>query len=466
MNANAPVENGGTSEQTTKSLPTELTSFAARKEARAMELAARFGAELPPVVWAFLTAAKQGDWSGIARLGDELRQLNFPPGTPKPDPSVISQVWSAVMEIHMAAAQFALGGPKYAFAFGRGIIDSIPPGSVYFAGTDPGRGLVTVLSRSHESGDPFFTLTQNALVDRPYLRYLREIYGGQLFIPSEQDLQHAWDEYVRDLERREKENQLRPGEMVERVGGRIKASNQIAVMSVNGALARLIFDRNPGREFFVEEGFPLEWMYPHLTPHGLIMALRRQPPSTISPEMVAQDQRFWNDRFGQMLGDWLRPETPVCDVCAFAGKVYLRQDLTGFTGDPSYLANDLARQAFSKLRSSIAGLYEWRARADSDPAARRRMAEAADFAFRLAFALDPHSPEAVFFGEPFSGRTPPGGRAACGRNGVQSVTRKQPSAIPGAIPRANGAQGADRAGLKSGYEMMVNRGFTPNRCAG
>jgi hypothetical protein len=145
MNANAPVESGGSPEQTAKRLPTELTSFATRKEARARELAARFGAELPPVVWAFLTAAKQGDWPEVARLGEELRQ-----------------------------------------------------------------------------------------------------------------------------------------------------------------------------------------------------------------------------------------------------------NLTGFEGDPSYAANELSRRAFSKLRSSIAGLYDWRARADSDPAGRRRMAGAADFAFRQAFALNPHSPEAVF----------------------------------------------------------------------
>ena len=42
-------------------------------------------------------------------------------------------------------------------------------------------------------------------------------------------------------------------------------------MSINGLLTKVIFDKNPTNEFYVEESFPLDWMYPHLTPHGVIM---------------------------------------------------------------------------------------------------------------------------------------------------------------------------------------------------
>jgi Flp pilus assembly protein TadD len=51
---------------------------------------------------------------------------------------------------------------------------------------------------------------------------------------------------------------------------------------------------------------------------------------------------------------------------------------------------------FSKERSSIAGLYAWRAQHASDAREKERMNEAADFAFRQAFALCPYSPEAVY----------------------------------------------------------------------
>ena len=61
---------------------------------------------------------------------------------------------------------------------------------------------------------------------------------------------------------------------------------------------------------------------------------------------------------------------------------------------------------FSKLRSSIAGVYAWRVGAlkavpssaeslAKAGAERQRMTDAADLAFRQAFALCPYSPEAV-----------------------------------------------------------------------
>ena len=54
-------------------------------------------------------------------------------------------------------------GDKYAIAFGNDIIQSIPDGSIYFGGTDPGRFVVTALMESHADGKPFFTLSQNPL---------------------------------------------------------------------------------------------------------------------------------------------------------------------------------------------------------------------------------------------------------------------------------------------------------------
>ena len=68
----------------------------------------------------------------------------------------------------------------------------------------------------------------------------------------------------------------------------------------------------------------------------------------------------------------------------------------GFKGDPKYVANDYACRVFSKLRSSIAGLYAERTRIAKSPTEKQRMIEAADFAFRQAFALCPYGTEAVF----------------------------------------------------------------------
>jgi hypothetical protein len=81
----------------------------------------------------------------------------------------------------------------------------------------------------------------------------------------------------------------------------------------------------------------------------------------------------------------------------------VRHDLNGFTGDPGFIQNDYAKKIFSKLRSSIGGLYYWRLGPAAPPEYRAKSGteyqatlKEADFAFRQGFALCPYSPEAVF----------------------------------------------------------------------
>jgi hypothetical protein len=167
-------------------------------------------------------------------------------------------------------------------------------------------------------------------------------------------------------------------------------------MSINGLLAKIIFDRNPGREFYIEESFALDWMYPYLEPHGLIMKLNRRPLPELSGETVRRDHEYWSSRAGGMIGGWLTAETPVESVAAFVEKTWLRKDLTDFTGDRRFVQTTSASRSFSKWRCSIAGVYAWRAEHAAGAADRERMAREADFAFRQAWALRPDSPEAVY----------------------------------------------------------------------
>src|SRR5262249_14181374 len=97
-----------------------------------------------------------------------------------------------------------------------------------------------------------------------------------------------------------------------------------------------------------------------------------------------------------MIGEWLSFETVLPEIVAFVDKVYLVQDLGGFRGDPLYIQNDFHQRSFSKLRSSIGGLYACRSQNTQSPEEKERMLKEADFAFRQAFLLCPSSPEAVF----------------------------------------------------------------------
>ncbi|HPU55433.1 MAG TPA: DUF2723 domain-containing protein, partial [Verrucomicrobiota bacterium] len=229
----------------------------------------------------------------------------------------------------------------------------------------------------------------------------------EIYIPTPEDLERCFAEYSQDAAIRRRQGRLRPGEIVtELPNGRVQVSGQVAVMAINGLLTKVIFDHNPDHEFFVEESFPLDWMYPHLTPFGIIMKINRQPLPELSEEILERDHFFWEKYSERLIGNWITYDTTVQEIAEFARRVYKRHDFTGFTGDRKFVRDDQAQKAFSKLRSAIGGVYAWRLGIpgyQSNPqympkteAVRQRLIREADFAFKQAFAFCPYSPEAVF----------------------------------------------------------------------
>ena len=181
------------------------------------------------------------------------------------------------------------------------------------------------------------------------------------------------------------------------VDNRVQVSGQVAVMAINGLLTKIIFDKNPDHEFYVEESFPLEWMYQHLTPYGVIMKINRQPLPELTDDIVKKDHEFWSQFAQRLIGtNVVTYDTPVADICAFAEKIYHRRDYKGFKGDPKFIRDNDGQKAFSKLRSSIAGVYAWRIPQAKSVEEQKRMIKEAEFSFKQAYAFCPYSPEAVF----------------------------------------------------------------------
>lgn len=343
----------------------------------------------------FFDAAGAADWPATSNLWSELKagvmsHNNSTNGYPP------HGLWlQPVTETYGAVEAFAAGNGKYSELFGNEVIQSIPPGSIYFGGTDPGRFIVTLMEKSQVKGEPFFTITQNALADGSYLHYLRLMYGDKIYVPSGEDSQKCFETYVEGARRRAKAHQLKPGEDVRIEQGRVQVSGQVAVMQINGLLAKVMFDRNTNREFFVEESFPLDWMYPHLEPHGLIFKINRQPIEKLPDTIIQRDQQYWTKQIKPMIGGWLKDDTSAAELAAFAKKVFEQHDLGGFTGDPSFVQNSYTAKMYSKLRASIGGLYIWRQKHTTDQAQKQRLMRAADFAFRQAWALCPYSSETL-----------------------------------------------------------------------
>jgi tetratricopeptide (TPR) repeat protein len=294
--------------------------------------------------------------------------------------------------------------------------------AVLYGGTDPGRFVPTYMifceSRVQPKDryrDPHFDptgganfdrrdvyiITQNALADSTYMSYIRDHYDytrpdpenpqtlerrlpwqrvlfrwgwhhlhrdsmypkEPIWIPSELDTQHAFQEYINDVQARQARGEhLSADENVTVEGGAVQVRGVAGVMNINGILTKWIFDHAKDKHaFYVEESYVIPWMYPYLTPFGIIMKINRDPVD--SPEknpqlwadIVTRDKAYWD----RLTSDFkARPQ---------------------FKGDPD------AQKTFSKLRSAIGGIYDF-----------RHMSNEAIYAFKQALDLCPESPEANF----------------------------------------------------------------------
>jgi tetratricopeptide (TPR) repeat protein len=293
--------------------------------------------------------------------------------------------------------------------------------AVLFGGTDPGRFVPTYMifcesrvdpkDRYHDphlpGGENFdrrdvYIITQNALADNTYMNYIRDHYDysrpcitneatltkfvpwqramfrwgwthlhrdtmyprDPIYIPTEMDLQKAFQEYVENVKERQKRGeQIGTGEQVMvDDAGRVSVRGVEGVMNINGILTKWIFERNKAKHaFYVEESYVIPWMYDYLTPAGAIMKINRDPMPTaqqgpeVWAQIVARDTAYWDK------------------LCA------------EFKARPEFHRDSDAQKTFSKLRSAIGGLY-----------ANRRMVAQAEHAFRQARDLCPESPEANF----------------------------------------------------------------------
>ena len=118
-------------------------------------------------------------------------------------------------------------------------------------------------------------------------------------------------------------------------------------MDINGRLAKVIFNKNPDHNFYLEESLALDWMKPHIVPHGLIFKLERKPLKELPPDLIDQNRRDWQKYMALFVGDAVvKSETTVSELCEWIQAVYSKNDLGKFKGDPLYL--DRKKQVLEK----------------------------------------------------------------------------------------------------------------------
>jgi len=359
--------------------------------------------KLRDAVWYFFAAGKEGNWRECRRLYRYLARHSH--HFAEADRLFESTVWQPINESFRAYEQLADGEPGFTVPFARDILECIPPGSIYFGDTDSGLFLVEFLNSSSAERKPFFVLTQNQLADWLYDECVEQTYGDAISLPSQVDYVACRNEYEAAANDRLKRGVLKPDENVKMVNGELEISGPVAVMELSGHISKLIFERNPDREFYVQENYAEDWMRSFLTPHGPLLKLYRQPVGEITEEMVRKDSDYWTPRINRLIGDWLKPETPLDEVVDFVERVYLRRDLKGFKGDPNFVRTERIWKSMpdyvspahwiSGMRMSVARLYAWRIQNVRTPAEQERLLAPADFAFRQAFAVCPHQTDVM-----------------------------------------------------------------------
>ena len=291
--------------------------------------------------------------------------------------------------------------------------------AVLFGGTDPGRFVPTYMifceSRvkpqhryqsphlPESKGSEFdrsdvYIITQNALADGTYMNYIRNHYDYSrpnpedpqtlsnsykeawqrsvfkwgwnaldrkndfpkqpIRIPSPDDSARAFQQFVTEVQNGTRPNR---GDIVIQ-DGRVQVTGALAVMEINGILAKFIFDWNKtNHAFYVEESYVIQWMYPYLSPAGVIMKIEKD--ALPSPQ---QNPKLWQDIVAK-------------------DKAYWDKLTKEFTAREEFRRNADAKKSFSKMRSAIAGLYLYRG-----------MVAEAEYAFRQSVELCPESPEGNF----------------------------------------------------------------------
>jgi tetratricopeptide (TPR) repeat protein len=254
----------------------------------------------------------------------------------------------------------------FGWMYGHDMLKDLPPGSVMIGGTDPGRFVPTYMIFGESSQpakrkrDPSFDrrdlyiITQNALGEPNYMKYLRDQYTQARPTPA-----NAFERWLGREQAYPTETLVLPtpeqtAELV-RLTAAKGSGDSAGGTEVFGEILRWIWEKNRDQhEFFIEESFPIPWTYDYAVPHGLVYRLNKAKVESLSREVVDRDFAYWKDYSERLLAD------------------------------PNYKDDLDAQRSFSKLRLTIANIYR-----------HRHMSVEAERAYREALALWPGNAEAI-----------------------------------------------------------------------
>lgn len=283
-------------------------------------IAKRHKVELPEEVDQFFNAVAGGRWEELNELYHRLEKI-------READEKLGSIWPPILETLLVAECAHSWPAQKLLDYGQATLGSLSPGMVYVGGTDPGRGIPTLLNET-SGGERHVVLTQNALADASYLDYVRFLYGDQLNLPTEADSKEAFDTYLADAQRRlehdqqfpDEPKQVRHGESIRFVAGagtdgsgnpksQVEVAGNTAVMTINELILQSILAKNPGMTFAVEESYPLLSTYASAMPLGPLMELRAPDAQNgFTLDNAGETMDYWRNASEQLQSDAQAPE--------------------------------------------------------------------------------------------------------------------------------------------------------------
>ena len=260
----------------------------------------------------------------------------------------------------------------FGWEFGHDMLADLPQGAVVIGGTDPGRFVPTYMIFG-ESSQPakfkrdsdfdrrdLYIITQNALGEKYYMRYLRDQYTDE-----KPKVRTSFERWLRRENIYPEKPLILPSEAENKAIAERSLSPEFLQKNltprespdalVYAEVLRWIWERNRDQhEFFIEESFPIRWSYDYAVPHGLVYRLAKEKVEILPREIIEKDFAYW---------------------AAYKKKLL----------DNPKFEHDLdARHSFSKLRHTTGNIYQ-----------HHNLAAEAETAYKEALELYPAYPDAL-----------------------------------------------------------------------
>lgn len=363
----------------------KVNQFGRTRRELAREMGRRAGKDVPSDVEKFFDAIESGHWEEIeARWSALSKQSGQYDGSTHREE--LDPFWPAVLDAYGVGEQAHLWPAQKLLDYGNRILDSLRPGMIYVGGTDNGRWIPELLNET-SGAEPHMIVTQNAFADGRYLDFMQTLYGDRLATLTHDDSQRAFQEYIGDAQKRlehdekfpDEPKQVRPGENIKVVEGRVQVSGQVAVMAINEKLLQMLMEKNPGLGFAMQESFPMTGTYADAAPLGPIMELRApEGQNAFTAERAAQTLDYWRNAAQQILAD---PGVGAGDSTAvFKSYSHDAVAAANLLAAHNYIAEAeqgyrLAAQIWPENPETIGGLAQLLARGGREAEARQMLEE-------------------------------------------------------------------------------------------